>query len=92
MRLHWPPIQFRVLFKVLLLTHNPLHHNRPAYLSSLISIPTHTISIRSTISYFIHLPSTLNLHTTNIRAWHISVPYLWNKLPYKLRSTKDFYC
>ena len=86
-RLHWPPIQCRVIFNILLLTHNYLHHNRLEYLSSLISIPTHTISIRSTTSYLLHLPSKFNIHTTNIRAWHISAPYLWNKLPHNLRST-----
>ena len=86
-RLHWLPIKFRIIFKVFLLTHNSLHHNRPAYLSSLISIPTHTISLRSTTYYLLHLPSKLNLYTTNIRAWHISAPYLWNKLPHNLRST-----
>ena len=88
-RLHWLPIKFRIIFKVLLLTHNSLHHNRPEYLSSLISIPTHTISLRSTTSYLLHLPYKLNLHTTNIRAWHISAPYLWNKLPHNLRSTQS---
>ena len=87
-RLHWLTINFRIIFKVLLLTHTSLHHNRPEYISSLISIPTHTISLRSTTSYLLHLPSKLNLHTTNIRAWHISAPYLWNKLPHNLRSTQ----
>ena len=83
-RLHWLPIKFRIIFKVLLLTHNSLHHNRPEYLSSLISIPTHTISLRSTTSYHLHLPSKPNLHTSNIRAWQISALYLWNKLPHNL--------
>ena len=62
---------------------------RPEYLSSLISISTHTIYLRSTTSYLLHLPSKLNLHATNIRAWHISAPYLWNKLPHNLRSTQS---
>ena len=88
-RLHWLPIKFRIIFKVLLLTHNSLHHNQPEYLYSLISIPTHTISLRSTTSYLLHLPSKLNLHTTNIRAWNISAPYLWNKQPHNLRSTQS---
>ena len=82
-RLHWLPIQFRIIFKVLLLTHNSLHHKRPEYISSLISFPTHTISLRSTTSYLLHL------HTTNIRAWHISAPYLWNKRLHNLRSTQS---
>ena len=88
-RLHCLPIKFRVICKVLLLTHNSIHHNRPEYLSSLISIPINTISLISTNSYLLHLPSKLNLHTTNIRAWHISAPYLWNRLPHKLRSTQS---
>ena len=88
-RLHWLPIKCRIIFKVILLTHNSLQHNRPEYLSSLISIPTFTILLRSTTSYLIHLSSKLNLHTTNIRAWHISAPYLWNKLPHNLRSTQS---
>ena len=87
-RLHWLPIQFNIIFKVLL-THNSLHYNRPEYQSSLISIPTHTISLRYTTSYLLHLPSKLNLHTTNIRAYHISALYLWNKLPHNLHSTQS---
>ena len=70
-RLHWLPIKFRVIIKVILLIYNSFHHNRPEYLSFLISIPTHTISLHSTTSYLLHLPSKLNLHTTNIRSWHI---------------------
>ena len=54
-----------------------------------MSIPTHTISLRSTTYYLIHIPSKLNLHTTNIRAWHISAPYPWNKIPHKRRSTQS---
>ena len=82
-------IRFRVIFKVLLLMHNSIYHNRPEYLSSLIYSITHIISLRSTTSYLLHLPSKLNLHTTNILAWHISAPYLWNKLPHKLCATKS---
>ena len=88
-RLHWLPIKCRIIFKALLLTHNYLHHNRPEYISSLIYIATHTISLRSTTSYLLHLPFKINLHTTNIRAWHISAPYRWNKLPHNLRSTQS---
>ena len=55
-RLHWLPIKFRIIFKVLLLTHNSLHHNRPEYLSSLIYIPTHTLSlsIKILLTFYIY--------------------------------------
>ena len=82
-------LYYLYLYIHIVYTHNSLHHNRPEYISSLISIPTHTISLRSTTSYLLHLPSKLNLHTTNICAWHISAPYLWNKLPHNLRSTQS---
>ena len=88
-RLHWLPIQFRIIFKVLQLSHNSLHNNRPEYLSSLVSIPIHNISLRSTTSCLLHLPSKLNLHTTNIRAWHITASYLWNNLSHTIRSTQS---
>ena len=55
-RLHWLPIKFKVIFKVLLLTHNYLHHNRPEYISSLIYNPTHTIS---PFYYFLPYTSTI---------------------------------
>ena len=53
--LHWLPIKCRVIFKVLLLTHNYLHLNRPEVVS--ISITTHTISLHSSTSYLLRLPS-----------------------------------
>ena len=94
-RLHWLPIQFRIIYKVLLLTHNSLHHNIPAYLSSLISIPTHTISLRSTTSYLLHInisySSYHNIHHGTYLPLIYGINYHINYAPLNPPTYLNFY-
>ncbi len=54
--LHWLPIEFRISYKILLLTYKALNGLAPAYLTSLLSryIPTH--SLRSQNSGLLVVP------------------------------------
>ena len=36
--LHWLPVQYRVVFKILLLTFKPIHKLAPTYISDLVSL------------------------------------------------------
>ena len=53
-RLYWLPIKFRVIFIVIILTHNSLHHNIPEYLSSLISNLILSLSILLLLTVYIY--------------------------------------
>ena len=87
-KLHWLPVRHRILYKTLLLAHKTIHHVSPDYLASLLKLklPTSTTT-RSTNTFLLQLPPTHNLHSTNTRAWAISVPYSWNTLPTSIRTT-----
>ena len=84
-KLHWLPVRHRILYKTLLLAHNANHHD---YLASLLKLklPTSTTT-RSTNTFLLQLPPKHNLHSTNTRAWEISVPYSWHTLPTSIRTT-----
>ena len=85
--LHWLPIKYRIIFKNLLLLHNAYIHGKPDYLAELIyPLPSRTIRLRSTNTHQLQLPDKFKLHSTNIRAWSISIPYYWNNLPLVIRS------
>ena len=81
-------VRHRILYKTLLLAHKAIHHDSPDYLASLLKLklPTSTTT-RSTNTFLLQLPPKHNLHSTNTRAWAISVPYSWNTLPTSIRTT-----
>ena len=87
-KLQWLPVRHRILYKTLLLAHKTIHHDSPDYLASLLKLklPTSTTT-RSTNTFLLQLPPKHKLHSTNTRAWAISVPYSWNTLPTSIRTT-----
>ena len=73
------------IFKNLLLLHNANIHGKPDYLAELVH-PLPSPTKRSTNTHQLQLPDKYKLHSTNIRAWSISIPYYWNNLPLVIRS------
>ena len=82
-KLHCLPVRHRIPYKTLLLAHKAIHHDSPDYLASLLKLKLPT----STTTFLLQLPPKHNLHSTNTRAWAISVPYSWNTLPESIRTT-----
>uniref|UniRef100_A0A4W5LPR8 Reverse transcriptase domain-containing protein n=1 Tax=Hucho hucho TaxID=62062 RepID=A0A4W5LPR8_9TELE len=76
-QLHWLPVQFRIQFKVLLLTFKSIHKLAPPYLSDLLQGPTSTRSLRSSSSIHLSVPPA-RLTTMGSRAFSRSAPRLWN--------------
>lgn len=56
--LHWLPIQFRIDFKLLLLTFKSLNGLAPPYLSELLHPYTPTHSLRSADKLLLRVPKT----------------------------------
>ena len=86
--LHWLPIEQRIIFKILVITHNCLHEKGPSYLSDLLQWRTSSRQLRSIDNLLLVEHRTLN--KSGDRAFVNCAPVLWNKLPYSLRSSSQF--
>jgi hypothetical protein len=77
--LHWLPVQYRVIFKILLLVYKALHANVPPYISDLLT-PKHIgcyNSLRSNEQNLLIVPKTMR-KTFGDRAFAKAGPFLWN--------------
>ena len=86
--LHWLPVDYRVRYKLLLLTHKALNGTAPQYLRDLLSAHTTGRSLRSSEQNLLSVPRT-NLTRYGDRAFSVAAPTLWNVLPCNLRNTKS---
>ena len=84
-QLHWLPVHFRILFKVLLLVYKALNGMAPLYITELLSYRTCSRTLRSTDQKLLAVPKS-RLKTYGDRAFSVAAPKLWNELPLDLRS------
>lgn len=85
-KLHWLPVRYRIIFKVLLLVYKGLNGLAPAYISELLHYRTSSRSLRSSSQRLLSIPRT-SLKTYGDRAFSAAGPRLWNDLPLSLRSS-----
>ena len=83
--LHWLPISERIKFKIILLTHKALHQQSPVYIQDLIRRYSTSRTLRSSSTLRL-TPVNFNLKSYGYRAFAVSAPELWNKLPDDIRS------
>ena len=90
-KLHWLPIQSRIVFKILLLTFKILHGTAPTYLDSLISLkPQSCYNLRSSCdTLLLKQPSFKSKVTLGDRSFTCAAPKLWNALPFEVRDSKS---
>ena len=79
-KLHWLPIQHRILFKYNLLVFKAINLSHPPYLSALIRSSSLTRGNRLSIS------STRPNKHIGRRDFAVAAPAEWNKLPQTVRS------
>ena len=86
--LHWLPVKYRIIFKILLITFKAIHGLRPAYISELISVRDATggHNLRSN-----NHSSCKSLATLGDRSFHVAPPKLWNDLPCVIRNITSVY-
>jgi hypothetical protein len=84
-RLHWLPVQQRIMYKTAVLTYNALNTGQPSYLSELL---TRSIPNRALRSSNDNLRLTIPQTRTAIasKAFSIAAPTLWNTLSLRTRS------
>ena len=83
--LHWLPVKFRIVFKVLLLVYKALNGMAPPYLSDMLCYRSYSRSLRSA-SQKLLVVHRINMKTYGDRAFSIAGPKLWNQLPLSIRE------
>uniref|UniRef100_A0A669F551 Reverse transcriptase domain-containing protein n=1 Tax=Oreochromis niloticus TaxID=8128 RepID=A0A669F551_ORENI len=84
-QLHWLPVEFRVHFKILVLTFKALQGQAPAYIIELLQPYVPSRSLRSCDQGLLVIQHT-RLKTKGDRAFATVAARLWNSLPQNLRS------
>ena len=83
--LHWLPVAFRIDFKITLFVFKSLHGFAPEYIFNLVSPYTPPRCLRSSDKLLL-TPYKANLVTQGGRAYTARAPYLWNQLPFEIKS------
>ena len=90
--LHWLPVEFRIHFKIIIITFKVIHGQAPVYLQDLISKrEEERYNLRScAMGIMLQTPRTLTKNTLGDRAFLAAAPKLWNELPSQIRSEPNF--
>ena len=89
--LHWLPVQFRIDFKILIITFKAIYGHAPEYIGNLIHIKDPSMyGLLSNSELFLAPPSTKTKKTLGDRAFTAAAPSLWNKLPSEIRNEDNF--
>ena len=78
-KLHWLLVQYRIIFKILLLVCKGLNGLAPAYISELLHYRTSSRLLRSASQRLLSIPR-ISLKTYGDRAFSAAGPNLWNEL------------
>ena len=91
--LHWLPVKYRIVFKILLITFKAIHGLAPAYISELISVrdATGRHNLRSNNGLRLHHSSCKSLATLGDHSFHVAAPKLWNDVPCLIRNITSVY-
>ena len=85
--LHWLPVKYRILFKLVVYTFKALHCSAPKYIHQSIRLkPQSNYNLQSNTKHLLlDLPNKTK-KTTGDRAFFVAAPTLWNALPHELRA------
>ena len=87
--LHWLPVQYRIIFKMMLICFKALHGTGPLYIKDMLTIakPKGGYNFRwSKDTLLFEQPST-RLVTYGDRSFSAAAPRHWNKLPLNIRES-----
>ena len=87
-KLHWLPVCFRIMFKILLMVYKCLHDMAPPYLANVIKPRKTSRSLRSTTMEYLEEQRS-RLVTYGDRSFSVAGPKLWNNLPLKIRKSSS---
>ena len=84
--LHWLPVSQRIIYKTLILTFKAIHNLAPSYIQDLIHRHQPSRTLRSASLNLLQQLSLPRTSSYGGRAFSITAPSLWNKLPTHLRG------
>ena len=85
--LHWLPVHYRIIFKVLVTTYKAINGMAPKHISDLITIKAESSHpLRSNNELLLANPRVCTKTTLGDRAFCAAEPNLWNSLPHSLRK------
>ena len=85
--LHWLPVKYCIIFKLLIITYKYIHCLAPSYLCSLLSVKKNDrYDLRSTCGLLINHCNVKYLVTIGDRSFQCAAPKLWNCLPIEIRN------
>ena len=77
--LHWPPVTYRIINNILLLTYKCLHGMGPIYLQELLKEYKHVRNLRSSVQ--LRLITSITSTQYGYRSFSAAASELWNDLP-----------
>ena len=83
--LHWLPVEYRIDFKILLLTYKCINGLAPGYLSCLVNFKICPRPLRIQALELLDVPKT-KLKTYGDRSFAYAAAMEWNKLPLEIRQ------
>lgn len=84
--LHWLPIKYRIIYKILLLTFKCLHGLAPDYLTDLIQVYKPSRTLRSSSNLNLTVPSVSTV-SYGQRSFFHAAPKLWKDLPNHVKNS-----
>ena len=88
-QLHILPIEYRMKYKVALITYKCINNIAPPYLKDLLKMTEGLQSLRSSKDYFLLAYPSLPKTSNGYRRFSYIAPVEWNKFPYELRTCQD---
>ncbi len=86
-KLHWLPVEYRVQFRILILTFKALHGEAPSYVRHMLHLTKPVRVLRSQCAPTLEMPRTRSVKYGD-RAFCAAAPALWNDLPANIRCAK----
>ena len=85
MDLHWLPVEYSIIYKILLLVYKAINGLSPSYISNLLSFCSSSYSFRSCSNKLLQVPRT-KLKSYGDQRFSIAGPKLSNSIPASLKN------
>ena len=88
--LHWLPVEFRIVFKILLLAYKYMNNLAPNYLSELVTPYTQErYPTKAKFEHRFNNSPIFKLKSYGERSFTFAAPTEWNKLPLEIKTTSS---
>ena len=87
-QLHWLPISYCTVFKLLLLVYKSVNGLCPSYVSDLLKVKSSWRPLRSNSMDYLVQPVS-KTKTYGDRAFSVCAPRLWNSIPFSIRKSSS---